>query len=624
MAGNSASIAQYYASLGVKVDTKSLQRVDKLLKDIETKLSKFSYTNPLALSKFAVNQKALERALGTALDIAAKRVSFEIDRFTINEMALRGALSRAMNRTNVSAPVSVGSRESRVAGRAAAGGIGAYALASRAFLPVAALAAGGYGLSSLNQRNQQVVSAQLQSQAVVQQAGGTAAQGKQSFEYLKSEANRIGFNYLSASGDYNKLLSGLTGSGISVGASQKVFSGFAELARVNKLDRSAQNRLFRALSQVAGKGKLQSEELTGQIAEALPGGTALFAQAYQKQLAASGKGGGLTGQEAIAKLQADMKKGLVTSDILTYAGTAASERANKGGGLTAASTASQAEQDRYQNSITRLSEIASKSGVEEGFARIFRTLNDGLGQSDGLVQKLSEGFNEATKSFRILSLLPESFSRMLDGKDGFITRLIGEDEVKNWHTNIESIKASWETLKESLGKTEWADYLKTTLEEVNGLLSILNESLKLVTIAVNAPQAIKAIMDNPDLPLSEKARLTGEVFSKASGSMTPEDWNQKVIQAGQDTKLTARNKAMGSADGNYDYSKDNLGYGDIPYAPGQIAPTNNTVTVTVGDIILQGSGTNSSEISRELGDTLRKTLEDQFSGMSLQFAKVGR
>ncbi|MCY1447882.1 hypothetical protein D9M71_645230 [compost metagenome] len=131
------------------------------------------------------------------------------------------------------------------------------------------MAAGGYGLGALNKRNQEVVSAQLQSQAVVEQAGGTSTQGQESFQYLRNEGQRIGFNFLDASGDYNKLISGLTGSGIGLKESQKVFSGFAELARVNKLDKTTQNRLFRALSQVAGKGKLQSEELTGQIARIL-------------------------------------------------------------------------------------------------------------------------------------------------------------------------------------------------------------------------------------------------------------------------------------------------------------------------------------------------------------------
>ena len=76
----------------------------------------------------------------------------------------------------------------------------------------------------------------------------------------------MGFNFLEASGDYNKLISGLTGSGIGLKESQKVFSGFAELARVNKLDKTTQNRLFRALSQVAGKGKLMSEELKFRLA----------------------------------------------------------------------------------------------------------------------------------------------------------------------------------------------------------------------------------------------------------------------------------------------------------------------------------------------------------------------
>ena len=68
---------------------------------------------------------------------------------------------------------------------------------------------------------------------------------------------------LEAAPDFNKLISGLTGAGMSVETSQDTFKGFAELSRVNKLDKTSQNRLFRALSQVAGKNQLMSKHSLG-------------------------------------------------------------------------------------------------------------------------------------------------------------------------------------------------------------------------------------------------------------------------------------------------------------------------------------------------------------------------
>lgn len=315
-------IAKYFASLSISVDQASVRKVDKTLNDVEKKLKKLGSLGNFGSSskKFSFNinptidQKRLEFVLSTALDVASSRVTFEISRFSVDSSALRRALlsvgslevgvaGGSARATKAPSPEQLRRRgirnaefdrqealrrgladrrfglqgqrlslqEQRLSSSssarfAAAGGAGASLGRFGLLGPALALGAGGYGLGALNQRNQQVVSAQLQTSAVVQQAGGTAQQGADSFQYLRSEGQRIGYNYLDASGDYNKLISGLTGSGIGLKESQKVFSGFAELARVNKLDKTTQNRLFRALSQVAGKGKLMSEELNTRLA----------------------------------------------------------------------------------------------------------------------------------------------------------------------------------------------------------------------------------------------------------------------------------------------------------------------------------------------------------------------
>lgn len=507
-------IAKYFSSIGFSVDATSVKKVDKALDHIENRLNKLGKfgNKPISftISNFDVDQKKLSVALGNALDMATRQVTFEISRFSVNQSALRAALSQGSRGYGGVGRAGAGGSSSaltatewdrrqhtmgsaallrhqrslelaalRAQGRTGAGHVGGAAagggLVGRGPLglmgPALALGLGGYGLSQLNQRNQEVVSAQLQSSAVVQQAGGTAEQGKDSFQYLRSEGQRIGFNYLDASGDYNKLISGLTGSGIGLKESQKVFSGFAELARVNKLDKTTQNRLFRALSQVAGKGKLMSEELTGQIAEALPGGTALFAQAYQAKI-----GGNKTGAEAIQQLLADMKKGKVTSDILTYAGSVASQRANQGGALGTASQASQAEQARYQNSVNDMAVLASGSGVEEGFARIFRTLTAGLSESGDLVVKLSEGFNEATKWADDLLLWPQDFMRALEGRDSLVADWLGAKDAKELRQNWMDIKSAWKDIT-SIPQPSWMPDLLATTRELARLLDLVSKTL---------------------------------------------------------------------------------------------------------------------------------------------------
>ena len=478
-------IAKYFSSIGFSVDVASVKKVDKAIDHVENRLKKLgTFANkPITLSigSFDVDQRRLNVALGTALDIASSRLVFEISRFAVDQMHLNRVMtaatiqaSRVAGQTATIRPnVHAGNGGTRqaIAAGAVAGGVGGLRGMPNLFGPALALGLGGYGLSNLNQRNQQVVSAQLQTSAVVQQAGGSAQQGADSFQYLRSEANRVGFNFLDASGDYNKLISGLTGSGIGLKESQKVFSGFAELARVNKLDKTTQNRLFRALSQVAGKGKLMSEELTGQIAEALPGGTALFAQAYQAKI-----GGNKTGAEAIQQLLADMKKGKVTSDILTYAGAAASQRANQGGALGTASQASQAEQARYQNSVNDMAVLASGSGVEEGFARIFRTLTAGLSESSALVTTLAEGFNEATKWADDLLLFPQSFVRAMEGKDSLVADWLGIDDTNQLISDWKEIKGLWEQIIAIKPEDTFGNFLPTieaTAREIAGIIGLV-------------------------------------------------------------------------------------------------------------------------------------------------------
>jgi hypothetical protein len=475
-----APIARYFASLGVEVDRKSVALVDSTLNRLQQKIRNFGrQTNKdlrvnFDISKFNVDQRKLNMVLGNALDVASLRTTFEITNFQVNQAMLNQSVSRAVNVAERMADMNVNVRARAVPGAdggistrhaVAAGGIGG--IAARAYLPALALAGGGYGAGFLNRRNQEVVSAQLMTQAVVQQAGGTAQEGTQSFDWLRGQADRVGFNYLEAAPDFNKLISGLTGAGMSVGTSQETFRGFAELSRVNKLDKTSQNRLFRALSQVAGKNQLMSEELTGQIAEALPGGVALFAEAWQRKT-----GGNLTGSDSIKALREAMEKKQVKGDILPIAALIASEKAASG--LSAASQASQAEQARMKNALNNQAIIASQNGIESGFSKIFRAAAIGLSESNNLTKSLAQSFDVAATFAERLILFPQSFARALDGRDSLVAEWLGVGATEDLREDWATIKALIDSIF-SMEVPSWMVTFESTAKEIAMLLGKLAE-----------------------------------------------------------------------------------------------------------------------------------------------------
>ena len=302
--------------------------------------------------------------------------------------------------------------------------------------------------------------------------------------------------------------------------------------------------------------------------EALPGGTALFAQAYQAKL-----GGNKTGADAIQQLLADMKKGKVTSDILTYAGAAASQRANQGGALGNASQASQAEQARYQNSVNDMAVLASNSGVEEGFARIFRTLNAGLSESGGLVRTLAEGFNEATKWADDLLLFPQSFVRALEGKDSMVADWLGIGKTSQLVKDWQDIKMLWEQMS-ALNPTnlfgEFLPTLQATTKELAAILNAIGEfqrwkSGSLPTTETNNSATEKAslfgmeyaspaaifgdIINNTGVNLN-KARERGRAVYEDPNSLYYHDAAGYDDQQAEMAKAAAEDKAMGIVNNN--------------------------------------------------------------------------
>lgn len=399
------------------------------------------------------------------------------------------------------------------------------------------------------------------------------------------------------------------------------------------------------------------EELTGQLAESLPGAVSLFAEAYQRQT-----GGSLTGTESIQALQAAMKKRLVKGDILNTAATIASERAAPS--LAMSARTSQSEQARFQNTTNDLVRLANQSGVEEGYARLFKTLNDGLQESGPLVRALSQGFDTLTEKVRVMLLIPQSFQRLLQGRDSFIADFIGLDraeEVRKLFGDLEVFGKNFSELTATIG--EGWKLIFQQMQQIDGLsitkimaaqLGIANNLIKGInsTAQGNYSDAGEYVKQGGQGYLNTLTRPARSLLDPLIGTVTDSptpvtDFLDRFLgirgnpSAPGGTALNSTQFPGITPINSYTVGVPAYQNPMMPYVP-PTDPTviqnqmqrdvernttnnnDNRVNVTVGDITVQTSATDAQGISTDIGQQLRDALNNTFSDARIQYPSIGR
>ncbi|MDF8429918.1 tape measure protein [Escherichia coli] len=249
-------------------------------------------------------------------------------------------------------------------------------------------------------------------------------------EFTKSLAQTTGL-------DIAELQSQFAGFGASakesmgIQGSEELFRNMIGYSRLMGRSEEEIKRALTALSQMASKGKIQAEELKGQLAEAVPGMVQVFAKATGK-----------TEQELFDA----MKKGaLKSADTLQKVTQELNKQITAKGGWKAISESTQAQLGNLKNSWnTTLDSIfrGSENGLQD-FTRSLTTLLNALGGSGktlgesfgSLMSDMSHGvdnltdisykvrgfFDEVTLAYRSLN---DTQRKIVDGlSDGLIDGL---------------------------------------------------------------------------------------------------------------------------------------------------------------------------------------------------------
>lgn len=116
-------------------------------------------------------------------------------------------------------------------------------------------------------------------------AGGNAEVAAQQYAMLRKEADRLGLVFDDVAPRFVNLNIAGQAAGLTALQTEQAFKNLSQAASARNLNLDDTQGAFRAIEQMFSKGKVQAEELRGQLAERLPGAVAIFARASNMSLA---------------------------------------------------------------------------------------------------------------------------------------------------------------------------------------------------------------------------------------------------------------------------------------------------------------------------------------------------
>ncbi|MBO9151929.1 tape measure protein [Chitinophaga sp. GCM10012297] len=147
--------------------------------------------------------------------------------------------------------------------------------------------------------------------AALRAVSGSEEEFAKNQQFLLDVSERLGLNILELTGAYKLFYAASTQSGLSAGETRTIFESVAESAAVLKLSAQDTQGVLLAFSQVLGKGKVQAEELRGQIGERIPGAFAIAARSIgvtEQQLNKMLEKGEVIASDFLPKFAAELRK----------------------------------------------------------------------------------------------------------------------------------------------------------------------------------------------------------------------------------------------------------------------------------------------------------------------------
>lgn len=198
------------------------------------------------------------------------------------------------------------------------------------------------------------------------------------YEYVKAQSERIGVEVDRALQGYAKFSAAASQAGRDRQEIRYIWEAFAEVGRVANLSADNLDGVYKALEQAVSKGKIQAEELRGQLGDRLFGAFQIAAKALKDQF---------------PDLDKAMENGLVTSEQLVE--IAEQYRKTVADQLPAAMSSLAAEQARYTNAVLDFKLTIADAGFADAFRAALADITEALKSEDGkkFAESIAAGFS---------------------------------------------------------------------------------------------------------------------------------------------------------------------------------------------------------------------------------------
>ncbi|GAB0793221.1 hypothetical protein BT09F27_01400 [Escherichia coli] len=204
---------------------------------------------------------------------------------------------------------------------------------------------------------------------------------KRATEFVKNLADSSGVDQIETLSSFAKFSAGA--GDMNAGQKESLFSNVIGTSRLMGLSTDEINGILKAFEQMASKGKIQAEELRGQLGDRMAGAFQLFARSL-----------GMTTEE----LDKAMKDGKVLSkDVLPKVSAEMGRMIDKAGGWEKIINSTQTQLGRLSNSWNNNLALMF-DGSQEGLTDFTRSLTNLLNSLGGQSKNLGEHFGDLMKS----------------------------------------------------------------------------------------------------------------------------------------------------------------------------------------------------------------------------------
>ncbi|MCZ0473289.1 tape measure protein [Escherichia coli] len=204
---------------------------------------------------------------------------------------------------------------------------------------------------------------------------------KRATEFVKNLADSSGVDQIETLSSFAKFSAGA--GDMNTNQKESLFSNVIGTSRLMGLSTDEINGILKAFEQMASKGKIQAEELRGQLGDRMAGAFQLFARSL-----------GMTTEE----LDKAMKDGKVLSkDVLPKVSAEMGRMIDKAGGWEKIINSTQTQLGRLSNSWNNNLALMF-DGSQEGLTDFTRSLTNLLGSLGGQSKNLGEHFGDLMKS----------------------------------------------------------------------------------------------------------------------------------------------------------------------------------------------------------------------------------